>query len=333
MVAVKEILQAKTGELLRLFRIISADYKHINPQIVNLVALSHVMTGIPYSRDTIEELRQVIKKETGRFSPYGLKSFVFASFLVLKFSNPRLSFKKLLAYDQKLREAGFKNSVYRALAACTLLLTCYEDRVERIISKGYRIFEEMKKNHPWITAGNDYQLALMLAGFADQPQKIVESVEKVYNLLAGAGFRKGEGLQFLSHILTFSFEDSKKKVERCRRLSQILKDGGFQAYPFNYGSLGIICLLGEEGEAAAYRAVEAARILFADREYRHLGKEAALLSAVCLVGSIYVENMEKSGHIIQTSASITVETLANAHTVTVLAATSSVVTACLANLV
>lgn len=102
-----------------------------------------------------------------------------------------------------------------------ILLTKYpdehdhEDKINRALS----IYKGMKDKHVFLTSAGDYPLAVLLAGSDMETGELIDYIEAFYQKLNQAGFRKGNDLQFLSHILSLLPErDSDQLVARSLRI-------------------------------------------------------------------------------------------------------------------
>lgn len=185
----------------------------------------------------------------------------------------------------------------------------------------------MRKNHPWLTSGDDYPLAVLLAGSKEEISAIMTNIENIYHKLQEAGFSKSNGLQFLSHILDFSVEDDVVKARRCHELFTFFKKSGQHIYSAYYSSLGLITLLAEKSTEAADRTLELADYLSEDRRFRWLGRETIFLTAAALVSSQYLENMKRNNEVLQAVSFVTIEALISAQTAIMLGATCTATTA------
>jgi len=290
----------------------------------NLIALSYVMKDKDYNKEEIERVNDYIKQNTGPFSCYRQKSILFSALLILNFPDPEAKFDVLLDYENKLKAIGFRSYTYRPVTAYTLLLTCAPKQVDQIIAKAYEIFKEMKKNHPWLTSGDDYPLSVLLAVTQRPVSVLMEEIESIYQELKEAGFHKSNGLQFLSHILSLSREKNKDKAGRCRRLYEYFMEHNLKVYTRNYGSLGLLTLLEDQSDRAAINVVEMSEYLRKERSIRWLGKEALFLTATSLVTFPILEGMKKES-LLQTNAFVTLESLLAAQNAAMLGATCAAV--------
>ena len=269
-------------------------------------------------------MRKHIKKTTGVFSNYrGTSKIILSALLACQYDNPKQEFDKMLNYDKRMKEAGFKNNMYLPIANYALLATCSEEGVDTRINKAIEIYKEMKKNHPWLTSGDDYPLSILLANSDDSVNSIIENMEECYKLLNENGFGKNNGLQFLSHILGFRQEENKVKVLRCKEIFDKLKENKMKVYSSGYAVIGFLSILGEKGYEAVDQVIEVVKILKSTKKYKWLTKETHLYTAAALVSDVYIENMKNQKELIQTTIGISIEALIAAQTVASIAAASS----------
>lgn len=315
-------LKEQADNLIWIYTQVNKDFKWKNSSNMNnLIALSHVMKEKAYSKEAIDRVNSYIKKNTGAFSCYRQKSVLFAALLVLNFSDPEVHFDILLDYEKCLKEYGFRSYTYRPVSAYTLLLTCEEEKIDERIVKAHEIFSRMKKNHPWLTSGDDYPLSILLAASDNSLENIIDQIENLYDDLHRAGFSRGNGLQYLSHILSLTPDSDREKALRCKELYDFFKVRKLKIYSANYGSLGLLTLLSGKSREAAEEVVETSRYLRENRSMRWLGKETVFLTAASLVSAKYIKNMKENSSIMETNALITVESLIAAQTAAMLGAT------------
>lgn len=317
----ERLLRDKANELIRIYKQVNRDYRWKNTgNMNNLIALTYVMKGQQYAKQEIDRVNAYIKKNTGPFSCYRQKSVLFSVLLYLNYPDPETKFDSLLDYEDKLKSFGFRSYTYRPVTAYSLLLTCAPEEIDRRIAKAHEIFVEMRRNHPWLTSGDDYPLSILMAKERDPVPEIMANIESIYAELKEAGLSKSNGLQFLAHILSFSAESTPEKVRRCMDLYTFFKENKLKVYSGNYGSLGLLTLLREKSGEAAAQTLSVSNILSEDRGIKWLGKEIIFLTASALVCDLFLDNM-KTPEVIQTTAVVSMESLLAAQTAAMLGAT------------
>ncbi|NLM21057.1 MAG: DUF4003 domain-containing protein [Peptococcaceae bacterium] len=319
-------LRLKADKLIDIYRQVSRDFKWKNSSSMNnLIALSYVLKDKDYFKEEIEQVNAYIKQNTGPFSCYRQKSILFSALLLLNFPDPKAKFDILLDYEERLKQSGFRSYTYRPVTAYTLLLTCVPNKVDLIIAKAYEIYKTLRKAHPWLTSGDDYPLSILLAETEKPTSVLMSEIEDLYQELHQAGFPKSNGLQLLSHVLSLSRENNKEKAQRCRKLYTYFKENKFRVYSRNYGSLGLLTLLGGQSDKAAMTVLEVGKYLREERSIRWLGKETLFLTATSLVTFLMMERIKKGSDLIQTNAFITLESLMAAQNAAMLGATCAAV--------
>jgi hypothetical protein len=319
----EKLVREKLDMLVDLFEQVSVKYKWEQSLTNHFTALTYTINKKDFDKEKIEILREHMKKTTGIFSYYrGTSKILLSSLLACQYDNPEQEFNKMLDYDKRMKDAGFKNSMYLPIANYALLATCTEECVSTRINKAIEIYKEMKKNHPWLTSGDDYPLAILLADSDKPVNNIIENMEECYNLLNENGFGKNNGLQFLSHILGFRQEENKVKVLRCKEIFDRLKENKMKVYSGGYAVIGFLSILGEDGYRAVEQVIEIVNTLKSTKKYKWLGKETHLFTAAALVSDVYIENMKNQKELIQTSIGISIEALIAAQTAATIAAAS-----------
>lgn len=320
----EELVKERLERLIDLFQQVSTQYKWEQPLTNHFTALTYTLNKKDFDKEKIEDLRKHMKKTTGIFSSYrGTSMIILSALLSCQYDDAKQQFNKMLIYDKKMKDTGFKNSMYLPIANYALLATCGEEWVDIRINKAMEIYKEMKKNHPWLTSGDDYPLSILLAQ-SDMPvSNIIENMEECYKLLNENGFGKNNGLQVLSHILGFRQEENKIKVLRCKEIFDRLKENKMKVYSGGYAVIGFLSILGEEGYEAVQQVIEVVKILKSTKKYKWLTKETHLFTAAALVSDVYIDNMNNQKELIQTSIGISIEALIAAQTAAVIAAASA----------
>lgn len=321
----EELVKEKLDTLIELFQQVSTQFKWEQTLTNHFTALTYTLNKKDFDKEKIENMRKYIKKTTGIFSYYrGTSLIILSTLLACQYDNPEQKFDKILDYNKRMKEVGFKNSMYLPIANYALLSTCKEELIDIRINKAIEIYKEMRRNHPWLTSGDDYPLAVLLADSDISVNNIIENMEQCYELLNENGFRKNNGLQFLSHILGFRQENNKVKVLRCKDIYDKLKENKMKVYSGGYAVIGFLSILGEGAYEAVDAVIEVVKILQSTKKYKWLEKETHLFTAAALVSDIYIDAMKNQKELIQTSIGISIEALIAAQTAAAIAAASAV---------
>ncbi|MGH4138193.1 DUF4003 family protein [Clostridium sp.] len=319
-----QLVEQKMDRLIDIFQQVSTQFKWEGSLTNHFTALTYTLNNRAFDKEKIKDVRKHIKETTGLFSNYrGTSMIILSALLASEYDNPNQEFDKMVGYNKKMKEAGFKNNMYLPIANYALIATCSEEGADTRIKKAKEIYTEMKSNHPWLTGGDDYPLAILLANSNDSINSIIENMEECYNLLNENGFGKNNGLQLLSHILGFRKEDNKSKVLRCKEIFDKLKENKMKVYSTGYSIVGFLSILGDSGYEAVDQVIEIVKVLKSTKKYKWLSKETHLYTAAALVSDVYIEKIKDQKDLIQTTIGISIEALIAAQTVAVIAAASS----------
>lgn len=299
------------------------------------VAVSAVKYGKAFDGDKVKELMQFIRKNTGVFSPFRVNVFVLASLLYLGSKRPEDRFIRIRDHLKLLKEKGFKKSRYLPMMSYTLDSIMFDDKVQDmaiqtesyrngVVEKAKLAYDEMKRNHPWITGGEDYPLALLIA----HGDKSSERIESIYSRLNGHGFKKGNELQNLANILAVSDEDERTLIDKAVQMERRCREREFKIKPIMYAGLGIMALVDDETDPMD-KVIGLSNELRKMKKFKWLDRNLLFMFAVLLV-SEEVKKELSGKTIMESTLSITIEQLVLAQTavmVSVITASTSASTA------
>lgn len=273
-------------------------------------ALTFALSGREFDIEKFDGLKGYIKDNTKLFSHYRSRELImYPALLITKFDNPEHSFRDLLMYEDKLHKAGFMRSPNLGIAAYAMLITSTYNQVEQRIKRASEIYTGMKKAHAWLTGQDDYPLAVLLSSIDNDTQILLNNIETSFSLLHEKGFTKSGGLQFLSHLLTFSSEPVETKVERCIKILEYFKEHKIRIYSEQYAILGLIALTGED----CGKVMEQAISLFQETKRMHglkwLDRGTMLLISCSLSCNSYFKDYIQRTGILETSLNISIQAI------------------------
>ncbi|SET75745.1 Protein of unknown function [Oceanobacillus limi] len=219
-------------------------WKVSDKRILMTIASIYVMNNKKLDITKLLQLADKIKSRASLFS--SMKSyprFTTSAMLDVNFDDPEAKISSLYDYYHKLKQARFKSGTYTYIAA-TILLTNepHPHSIETLIQKAKKIYDGMKQEHGFLTNEGDYPLAMLLA--YQERVDYIQHIEAYYERLAKNGFRKGNDLQFLSHILSLKEDENPDNlVNRCLHVSDRLKEAGIRTKTMYYPVFGILSLL------------------------------------------------------------------------------------------
>jgi len=114
----------------------------------------------------------------------------------------------------------------------------------------------MKKDHPWLTGGEDIPFAAMLAVSEGDVKALLVEMENCYKELKGVGDM--DAIQSLSHVLALNPASTSEKCNRVIKLFNTLKERKHKyGKGFELAVLGTVISQEDSIEAIADKIIEA----------------------------------------------------------------------------
>ncbi|MEN2767229.1 DUF4003 family protein [Ornithinibacillus xuwenensis] len=191
------------------------------------------------------DLAETIKRNASLFSSMrSYARFTTAAIFDVNFEEPDEKIQQLFDLYDRFREKKLSSGTYTYIAASILIInntTNPEQKIERM----KEIYDGMKKEHLFLTSSEDYPLATLLA--LEETPNIIQHIEGFYEDLSKSGFRKGNDLQFLSHILALGKDVSKNiLISRAQYVMDSFNHAGIKPKTSYYPVIGMLALLPQE---------------------------------------------------------------------------------------
>ncbi|UFU00644.1 DUF4003 domain-containing protein [Radiobacillus kanasensis] len=281
-------------------------WKFADPRNLMMVAGTYVVHNKPFDWNKFHALSEHMKNESSFFSP--LKSnyrYTLAAGLDTLSNQPEYSFSRMVHVYEDLVASGFGKTVFTYIAAMVLLEE--DQQQQKLAQKARDIYKAMKKEHSFLTTHSDYPLAALLAKEKDSVETLTETMEYYYKELKQRGFRIGNDLQFLSHILSIDKQLNRTRVlERCETVYHALEEFDFKQKTMYYPTVGLLALL-ENGEQL-FPTIKALYEQLNGEKSLKWNKDLNFMMAVSFTVSEESENTET----LITGLSTTIETIIQA---------------------
>ncbi len=252
-----------------------------------LVALGHTMGDKSLNTNQIKEIKQYIKQNTGMFSPFkGTPLFPLSGLVSANAANPKGEVDRMINNYDVMKRAGFKQTTYLPTALYTLATVYEGSDFSGHADRAMTVYQDMKKNHPFLTSGDDYALAVLLA----DSQQPLSKIEEIYEALRAAGFGATNGLQMMSHMLTLSEESVAVLVSRCVEINNQLKANKLRISSMYYAAIALIALMGDH---LIDDLIEVASHMKKSKHGKWLDKGMNVLMASAIIASDRIQNGEK----------------------------------------
>ncbi|MFB1050714.1 DUF4003 family protein [Paraliobacillus sp. JSM ZJ581] len=221
-------------------------WKVSDKRTLMVMASTYVLNHQPFQLDQFLDISNYIKRHVGAFSTLqSYQRFTIAAMLDVRFQNPKEKFHQLIDVYDQLIKGDFSRGSFTYIAAMAIMTnsskkSSYNEQVDR----SFIIYKEMKKKHFFLTSSSDYPLAALLSGVNEDINNLMNRVEWLYENLSNMGFKKGNDLQFLTHILTLDSSISPQTlVSRSTHLLDAFKQAGIKIKKMLYPQVGMLALL------------------------------------------------------------------------------------------
>lgn len=224
-----------------IFTQLHKQYKWTHKPVLMASAAMYIMTSQTFNLESFIHTANAIKRQANLFSP--MRSHLrltTASVLETNFEDPIQHIPRLFEIYGELIKP-FKRSHYTYIAATIILTNNDEVSHKEMITKAKSIYDNMKKEHPFLTGPSDFPLATILA--YEGRDDLNKRMEYFYDTLCTHSFQKGNHLQFLTHILSISQEKNDILINRVTLIYDNFKRAGIKRKSMYYPVMGMLALL------------------------------------------------------------------------------------------
>ncbi|MBD8004608.1 DUF4003 family protein [Bacillus norwichensis] len=283
-------------------------WKVTDNKILMTIASFYAMNPKPFQMESYLLIAEAIKRQARAFSSIKSESrYIAAAMLDVGFEQAEKQIPSWFAAYDEMVNAKFRKGIFTYIAAAVLIKNSGSapEEYRSIIARAKKIYERMKKEHFFLTFSEDYPLAMLLA--ATQTDQIIERNERFYDALNRNGFRKGNHLQMLSHILTLAHEESAEVlVSRTTQVFDQFKEVGIKQKTLYYPVMGMLAMI-PPAELDVQEVYQAYEQLNQTKPFKWQKDLNATLAA-----SFYVKNKLEHSTLIESSLFTTIETILQA---------------------
>ena len=108
-----------------------------------------------------------------------------------------------------------------------------------------RIYRRWRKDHMWLTDANDLAAAALHASRNEAVDILTANIERAYDRLREAGFRRGNDLQLVSHLLAVDPRGTDTGVQRFSIVAERLKSAREHVRQSRYDEIAMLALTQE----------------------------------------------------------------------------------------
>ena len=198
--------------------------------------------GVPARAESLAACKALLKQKTGVFSNFRGNLTAPISCMLAAGPSPEARMDQALANYTALKE-HFWGSEYLALAAFLLADMGIGQRAADKIARGKDLYDRMKKEHPFLTSGEDSVFAVLMAFSDKSDDALIADMESCYTLLKKR-FSSSNDVQAMSHVLALAAGDPAEKTARLIELfDAIHAAGGKYGRHYELATLAAVSIL------------------------------------------------------------------------------------------
>lgn len=283
------------------------NWKVSDNRIIMTIASMYVISNKPFDRERFLSIAETISKKASLFSTLKTQfRFTMATNLDLNYEHTTEKIDDLLNIYNEFKNNKFKRGNFTYIAASLVLMNTNSlEEAREIINEAKVLHDGMKKQHPFLTATSDYPFATILALNSDLDVDItVERLDNFYFALANNGFKKGNDLQVLSHLLTLAADENDSVLlNRVIHVYDTIRKHGVKPKNNYYTVMGLLAFLPTE-EVEMDVILEVYEQLNKQKHFKWR-KDLNFLLAV----SFFVSDKLEEDQLIKTNISTTLEAI------------------------
>ena len=212
------------------------------------VALALGAAGEAVDYDRLEEAAAGLRKRARWTSP--LKSeirYVVAAMILRRGLDPADVHARVFEARDAFKAQRIPSRGTGPTLAALLLALRSEARpvparhVERLAS----IYRRWRKDHFWLTSATDLPAAALHAGRDEAVEVVTADVERAYERLRELGFRRGNALQLVSHLLAVDPRGTDTAVQRFSLVAERLREARERVPTGRYDEVALLALTQE----------------------------------------------------------------------------------------
>lgn len=223
-------------------------WKVSHDQILMLISSAYIVNKREFDFQRFYDLSSYIKSNIGSFSTLNSHHrFTVASILDIHFQHKaKQTFHTFIDVYNEMVKLGYKRDMFTYLSTLILLTGKSETTNQKEqMNMGLAVYQQMKKNHYFLTSTQNVPLAVLL-GENGKGLQALQKAETCYQLLAANGFKKGQYLHQVSHILALQSEkEPEMLVSACKQIYQSITESVKKTKDYHYPDLALLTFLEE----------------------------------------------------------------------------------------
>lgn len=245
--------------------------------------------------DRIKEAINVVKDNTSVMSNFRGNNLLTIATTISLEPNMEEALKELIDIYNKLKKKFLKNE-YLVLTSIVIFNTKNIVNIDDAIENTRVVYDNMKKNHRFLTGSEDISAAAMIATTSSNYEKTFAKIEEYYNKLKDNGFSSGNNLQSLSHMLALFPGTVDENVAKVVNMNELLKENGVPLKRQSMQLLSMATIISDNPKSFAEEAKNVSDALKKEKGFGILGVGDVIknMIAVGIVTCSYVENLNEA---------------------------------------
>ena len=239
--------------------------------------------------EELKDTRRFLREKVNAFSNFrSIAELVIVTMLALEDDREKRFAETIEIYGSL--KGYFWSSEYLPIASIILSGAVDKEKYGEICERTRRIYDLMKKEHPFLTSSEDSVFAAMLALSNKSDEDILRECEGCYGILKEYFYDKN-ALQSLSHVLVLSDDGIRSASDKCRdtvRIYEMLKEKNCKyGKGYELATLGVLATLPCGLDEAVRDMVSVSDFLKEQKGYGFfgVGRELRLMHAAMIVTS------------------------------------------------
>lgn len=205
--------------------------------------------------NVLENCKKLLKSKVGVFSTFrGTVASVVATMLAVSETSEETLENGIKVYE--LLKKHFYASDYLPIAAMAIAQMTEPYQYEQIALRTRALYDMMKKNHPFLTAGEDSAFCALMALSEKTDTGLIADAEQCYRILKAQKL-SSNAVQSLSNVLALCEGTPEEKCEKTLQLFDKFKAAGHKyGTEYELSTLGVLAMTGENLDAIVQDTIE-----------------------------------------------------------------------------
>ncbi|MDF2677263.1 MAG: hypothetical protein K0Q97_1581 [Bacillota bacterium] len=271
--------------------IMKDNFKWDNSLMYPLCASIYTDKELEIDSNKVRMCKELIKDYTGIFSNFRSVPYLALTTMLSLEENPNMKFKEILKIYDVLKQE-FHSSTYLPISAFVIADIAENQDYEKIVKKSKDIFLKMKKEHPFLTSGEDCGFAVITALSDLSPDAAISEMERCYGRLKSRFF-SANAVQSLSHTLAMGEEEVKKKCDKVTYIFDELKERNCKfGTGIELSVLGLLAMITDDTDKIINDIIDVNEYLLSFKGFgaMGIGKTQRIMYAAILVSQEYKKN-------------------------------------------